>query len=106
MMQQEQFEHAVSKIMADKRDTERVSAVFSGIVMNQGVFVCHCVIRDVSQTGMRLEFDRKDNMLDDFEIKTPALPDSLKVRSMWKKNKAMGVEFVFEDQQEEVQGAA
>lgn len=102
MLQPNYLSRTVSKIMSDKRDCERVRAAFSGIVMKDGEFVCHCIIRDVSITGMRLEFPDKNKMPDLFEIKTPAMPDVLEVRSVWKKNKEMGVEFLLAEAQEEV----
>ena len=102
-MQSQVLARAVSKIMAEKRDNERVKSAFSAIVTEFGDFRCHCIIRDVSQKGMRLEFPESFKGIDEFEIRTPAMPETLKVRCVWRRQNLMGVEFVFSDK---VSGAA
>ncbi len=96
-MQSQVLAHAVSKIMAEKRDNERVKSAFSAIVSQSGEFCCHCIIRDVSQNGMRLEFAEASKLTGAFEIRTPAMPELLDVKCAWKSNKLMGVEFVVSD---------
>lgn len=93
--------------MAEKRDNDRVKSSFSAIVSVEGIFHSHCIIRDVSETGMRLEFTDMPSLEERFEIRTPALPETVHVRKAWHQHKTMGVEFVAEDHNpEEISGVA
>lgn len=94
MLQPKHLPHTVSKIMTDKRDTERVSAVFSAIIMKDGAFHCHCIIRDVSVSGMKLELPEDVHIPDQFELKTPAMEQQVHMRTAWRSGDSAGVEFI------------
>ena len=98
----------VSKILAEKRDNERVKSAFSAIISEHGQFRCHCIIRDVSKKGMRLEIPETFEKIEEFDLRTPAMPETLPVRCVWRRHNLMGVEFVFSDlpADEEVSGSA
>ena len=89
-----QISPSVAKIMADKRDSRRVKSVFSASVHVDGEFKAHCVIKDVSETGMRLQFQKAIKLPDTFEVKTPAITEIVHVRIAWNKGTSCGVEFV------------
>lgn len=93
------FNHSVTsekilKVQADKRRAERVSSAFSGAVTADGKFLCHCVIKDVSNTGMRLHAPKGIQLPNEFEIKTPAIPNLLHVRLQWQAGQYFGVIFM------------
>jgi len=83
----------ILKVQANKRRAERVSSAFSGAVMVQGEFLCHCVIKDVSNTGMRIHAPKEVDLPDEFDIKTPAVASMLSVRIQWQKGQYHGVTF-------------
>ena len=93
MLQPKHLSQAVSKIMANKRDSERVEAIFSAIIMEEGEFVCHCIIRDVSVTGMKLELTDGTKIPDFFELKTPAMPEVVTMKTAWRQGNNAGAEF-------------
>ena len=84
----------VSKILANKRAAERVKSTFSGSILIGGQFGGHCIIRDVSNTGMRIEVQDDIELPDGFDVKTPAMSEMLTVKQAWRKRKEVGVEFV------------
>ncbi len=93
------FNHPVTtakilKVQADKRRAERISSAFSGAVSVNGEFQCHCVIKDVSTSGMRLHLPVSSDLPDEFDIKAPAVPDLMRVRKQWEKGPYLGVSFV------------
>ena len=89
-----QVSPAIAKIMADKRDSRRVKSVFSASIHSEGVFYCHCVIQDVSSTGMKLKLQDEVSLPDVFEVKTPAITESVTVKMAWHRGEAVGVEYV------------
>lgn len=89
---------AAAKILAEKRASARVRAKFSASVFSEGEFLGHCIIEDVSEVGMRLELEAKMDLPDEFEVRTPAMPELVRVRVIWSKNKTMGVEFLADEQ--------
>jgi len=93
-MQNNLMSSTVSKILANKRASDRVKATFSGSILVDGQFNGHCIIRDVSNTGMRIEVQDEDDLPDGFHVKTPAMPELLSVKQAWRKRKELGVEFV------------
>ena len=93
-MQQSAHSTLVSKIMANKRDSERVKSAFTGSIHADGLFYSHCIIRDVSNSGMKLEVPVQIDLPEQFEIKTPAMPETLPVRQAWRKHKEVGVEYL------------
>ncbi|MEM7215040.1 MAG: PilZ domain-containing protein [Pseudomonadota bacterium] len=94
MLQQTNLSSAVSKILANKRDSERVKSTFSASIYAQNAFQCHCIIRDVSNSGMKLEVQRDIQLEEEFEIKTPAMPEVVTVRMAWRRYNEVGVEFL------------
>ena len=88
-----QISPAIAKIMADKRDSKRVRSVFSASAHVNGEFFAHCVIKDVSSTGMKLQFQQPYDLPETFEIKTPAISESVFVRRAWVNGADCGVEF-------------
>ena len=101
MFKQSSLPNTVSKIMANKRDTDRVETTFSAIIFEDGEFSSHCIIRDVSVTGMKLELPAKTKIPDFFELKTPAIPEKVSLRTVWRKGSQAGVEFHFPEEEEE-----
>ncbi|MGI9351874.1 MAG: PilZ domain-containing protein [Rhizobiaceae bacterium] len=84
----------ISKIMANKRESERVKSAFTGSIHADGLFYSHCIIRDVSNSGMKLEVSAQIELPEQFEVKTPAMQGSLPVRQAWRKHKEVGVEYL------------
>lgn len=101
MLQPKYLSRTVSKIMSDKRDAERVESAFSGIVLEDGQFVCHCIIRDVSISGMKIEMPDKVKIPDRIEMKTPAMTEVLHLKTAWRSGNKAGVEFVIEKMRDE-----
>ncbi len=93
-MQKHLMSNAVSKILANKRAAERVKSTFSGSILINGQFSSHCIIRDVSSSGMRIEVQENYELPNEFSVKTPAMPELLTVKQAWQKRKEFGVEFV------------
>ena len=85
---------AIAKIMADKRDSKRVKSVFSASIHFEGQFYCHCVIQDVSATGMKLKLQQLVDLPDIFEVTTPAVSESITVKKAWVKGEEVGVEYI------------
>ena len=83
----------VAKIMAEKRSNNRVDAVFSGSLHVDDEFAGHCVIKDVSLTGMRLKIGVELSLPQEFQVKTPAMSGMITVRQAWKKGREIGVSF-------------
>jgi len=86
-----QDQQRVLKVLATKRKAERVKSTFSGAVLTPEGFVCHCVITDVSSTGMQLALPKGTKLPDQFMIKTPAIPETLNVSQAWVTGDNMGV---------------
>lgn len=86
-----QGQQRVLKVLATKRNAERVRSSFSGAVITDEGFVCHCVITDVSNTGMQLSLPKGTEIPDQFKIKTPAIPEVLLVSKAWVTGDNMGV---------------
>lgn len=84
----------VAKIMADKRDAKRVKSIFSASLHHDGMFYAHCVIKDVSSTGMKLKLNTPVELPEEFEVKTPAMSETVSVRRAWARGDEYGVEFV------------
>lgn len=89
-----QISPAVAKIMADKREAKRVKSIFSASLHHDGMFYAHCVIKDVSATGMKLKLNSQADLPEQFEVKTPAMKESVHVRKAWARGDEYGVEFV------------
>jgi len=86
-----QGQQRVLNILATKRNAERVKSNFSGAVLTKEGFVCHCVITDVSSTGMQLALPKGTELPDLFMLKTPAIPETLTVKQAWVTGTNMGV---------------
>lgn len=86
-----QGQQKVLKVLATKRQAERVKSSFSGAVLTKEGFVCHCVITDVSSTGMQLSLPKGTELPQQFLIKTPAVPETLVVNQAWVTGDNMGV---------------
>lgn len=78
-------------ILATKRKAERVKSSFSGAVLTDNGFVCHCVITDVSNSGMQLSLPKNTDLPEQFMIKTPAVSETMNVRKAWANGTIMGV---------------
>lgn len=93
MLQQSsgQGQQRVLKVLATKRKAERIKSSFSGAVIVDEEFVCHCVITDVSNTGMQLSLPKGTKLPVDFSIKTPAVAETLNVKQAWVTGTNMGV---------------
>jgi hypothetical protein len=90
--------NAVERIMAEKRDAKRVKAVFSASVHTEEGFLSHCVIKDVSNTGMQLKFTNGLDLPDNFHVKTPAMNEMIPVQVAWTKRDTCGVSFIINSQ--------
>ena len=77
--------------MAEKRVAERVQSAFSGVLIVNEAFLCHCVLKDVSETGMRLELADSVEVPAEFHVKTTVLPELLPVSLVWQNGKSIGV---------------
>ena len=97
MHQQSITNEKILKVQADKRRAERVNSAFSGALSVEGEFVCHCVIKNVSNTGMRIQVPNKTELPDEFEVKTPAVPTHMRVVKRWNKGSHYGVTFIKEE---------
>lgn len=84
----------IAKIMADKREAKRIRSVFSASIHAEGLFYSHCVIKDVSSTGMKLKLQSEVELPEEFEVKTPAMNETVAVRQAWARGDEYGVEFV------------
>lgn len=93
MFQQTVTSEKILKVQADKRRAERVKSAFSGAISSESGFICHCVIKDVSNTGMRLSVPKGTELPEEFYVKTPAVPDLLEVQQQWQKGDNFGVTF-------------
>lgn len=89
-----QLSTTVAKIMADKRAAKRVRATFSASLHSDGMFFAHCVIVDVSITGMKLRLQEEIELPERLEIRTPAMPETLKVELAWANGREFGVRYV------------
>lgn len=89
-----QISPAIAKIMADKRDSKRVKSVFSASLHSEGMFYSHCIIKDVSSTGMKLKLQNEMELPQQFEVKTPAMSETVIVNTAWVRGDEIGVEFV------------
>ncbi len=86
-----QGQQRVLNILATKRKAERVKSNFSGAVLTSDGFVCHCVITDVSSTGVQLELPKGTELPEKFMLKTPAIPETMNVSQAWNSGNSMGV---------------
>jgi len=86
-----QGQQRVLNILATKRKAERIKSSFSGAVLTNEGFVCHCVITDVSSTGMQLSLPKGTELPEQFMLKTPAIPETLNVKQAWVTGVNMGV---------------
>ena len=84
----------VLKVLATKRKDERVKSSFSGAILANGSFLCHCVIKDVSSSGMQLSVPKGTDLPEFFDLKTPAIPDMLSVKQAWSRGTSVGVTIV------------
>jgi len=83
--------------MADKRRAHRVKSAFSAFIHKDDMFYCHCVIKDVSEIGMRLSVPPGFDLPETFEVKTPAIPQPITVKREWKNGACeIGVSFLYE----------
>ncbi len=86
-----QGQQRVLNILATKRKAERVKSSFSGAILTSEGFICHCVITDVSSTGMQLALPKGTELPEQFMIKTPAVPETMNVRKAWVTGNNVGV---------------
>ncbi len=89
-----QVSPAIAKIMADKREAKRIKSVFSASLHSDGMFYTHCIIKDVSSTGMKLKLQNEIELPHQFEVKTPAMTETVTVNTAWVRGDEIGVEFV------------
>lgn len=85
------------KVLATKRKAERVKSSFSGAIITDEGFLCHCVITDVSSLGMQLSLLEVTKLPEVFSVKTPAVADTLHVKKVWESGKKIGVEIHVDD---------
>ena len=93
MLKPRHLSRPVSKILTDKRFTDRVDANFSAVIMEDGEFISHCIIRDVSVTGMKIDMPERKILPERIEMKTPAVPDLLHLKVAWQSGKSVGAAF-------------
>ena len=96
--QQKQFAVIPAKILANKRRADRVDSLFSGAITADGLFYSHCVIKDVSTTGMRITMSDDVELPDVFEIKVATIDNPMRVRVAWRRGCDMGVHSVEVDE--------
>ena len=96
--QQKQFAIIPPKILANKRQADRIDSLFSGAVTAEGLFYSHCVIKDVSTTGMRITMSDDVELPDVFEIKVATVDNPMRVRVAWRRGCDMGVHSIEADE--------
>ncbi len=95
---QSEIQLRAQKVQAEKRIAERVKATFSGAVSKNNEFYCHCVIKDVSNTGMQLDVPKDATLPNEFDVKTPTVKEAFKVRQAWRRGTRMGVTYINMDE--------
>jgi len=83
-----------AKILAEKRRTERVKAAFSAAILVNGEFVCHCIVKDVSTSGLKLQLEKMHKLPNEFTLKLSSLKSPIVVSQQWKSGKMIGVRSV------------
>lgn len=83
-----------AKILADKRRTDRVEAAFSAAAFVDEVFVCHCIVKDVSSTGLKLQLQKGIKLPDEFTLKLASLKNPLVVQIQWRSGSQVGVKSI------------
>ena len=86
--------------MRDRRQSERLPSILEGrIVLGRDAPHLQCTLRDISSTGARIWLPAAIELPQQFELRIPALEQTMPVQLMWSNGKTHGVMF-----QEELQG--
>lgn len=84
---------SIARILTDKRSAKRVRSSFSAAVFIEENFFDYCIIEDVSETGLRLKFQKQYQLPDTFYVRIPSMDENVLVRVAWAKGLECGVEF-------------
>jgi len=80
-----------AKILADKRRADRIEATFSAAILLDEQFACHCVVKDVSSSGLKLELEKSTKLPKQFTLKLASLKNTIIVEQQWRYGNYMGV---------------
>lgn len=88
----------ISGSLSDSASNRRLAirtncSILASIKLN-GVLICDCVIKDISETGMRLYTGTGSWLPNNFETHIPEFEAVLKVRKEWTTDEYLGVSFV------------
>jgi len=88
------FPEISAKILAEKRRTDRIEASFSAAAFVDEAFVCHCVVKDVSSSGLKLRLQKGTKLPNQFTLKLASLKSPIVVEKQWKSGNDIGVRAV------------
>lgn len=79
--------------MLNRRETQRNPAYLGGrIVFNRQFATIDCLVRNITEDGLRLEFENTSIVPACFEITIPRRKQSYRVHARWRRFGEMGVE--------------
>jgi len=80
--------------MVERRDALRQKSLLRGIVyFNGGNCAVECIVRDVSETGARLKFQRPPTAANVLDLHIPNKGQRLRANVRWHQNDEIGVAF-------------
>lgn len=78
----------------DQRPASRVRTIMQGrIVFNNGSATLDCVIRNLSETGAKLELSSSVTIPDRFQLVIPRRSETRRARIVWHRDELMGIAF-------------
>lgn len=84
--------------MFDRRGEHRGRTYLGGqVAFNNRCSTIDCLVRNMSQSGAKIEFPRAVLVPSEFELIIPQRRNSRRVRIVWREAKALGVAFVDPD---------
>jgi hypothetical protein len=85
---------AIRRIIVDQRPASRVRTIMQGrIVFNNRSATLDCVIRNLSESGAKLELSCSVTLPDRFELVIPRKGETRRARIVWRKDDLMGIAF-------------
>jgi len=83
-----------AKILAEKRRTDRIDSTFSAAILVDEQFVCHCIVKDISSSGLKLQLEKGNKVPAEFTLKLASLKNPLVVQKQWSHGDYMGVKAI------------
>ncbi len=80
-----------AKILAEKRSKDRVESAFSAAVLVDEKFLCHCIVKDVSSSGLKLQIEKGAKIPKQFTLKLASLKNLIIVEKQWSNGNHIGV---------------